>query len=239
VDGPVTNFVVLANPLHGTLSGVAPNLTYTPATNYFGPDSLAFSVNDGSLTSAVATVSLTLTNVNDAPTAHPDALTRWMSQGVTTLTANLLTNDVDVDGDTLSLLSVTNPLPAGAWIISSNSSATYWPASGDTNACSFNYIITDDHGGYATGLVAVAAVPDPAGSDVLSLTAEPGATVNVILTGVPGFTYTIQFTDYICDPQWQNLTVTKANGSGELNASDTMPPGSPRRFYRAVRGIAP
>ena len=66
VDGPETNYVVLVGPTNGTLSGVAPNLTYLGASNYFGPDSFTFSVNDGSLTSAVATVSITVLPVNHA-----------------------------------------------------------------------------------------------------------------------------------------------------------------------------
>jgi hypothetical protein len=67
VDGPVTNFVVVAGPTNGLLSGTAPNLSYSPATNYSGVDSLSFQVDDGSLTSAVATVSLNVMPVNDAP----------------------------------------------------------------------------------------------------------------------------------------------------------------------------
>lgn len=58
----VTTFQVVTNPTRGTLSGVAPNLTYTPQANYTGPDSLSFRVTDGANTSAVATVSLTVYN---------------------------------------------------------------------------------------------------------------------------------------------------------------------------------
>ena len=71
LDGPLTNFVVLTPPVHGTLSGTAPNLTYLGATNYFGPDDFTFRTDDGSLTSAVATATITLINVNDAPLANP------------------------------------------------------------------------------------------------------------------------------------------------------------------------
>src|SRR5207249_9273472 len=69
-DGPVTNFTVVAMPTNGVLSGTAPNLTYTPNANFNGGDSFTFKVNDGSLTSAVATVSITVTAVNDAPVAN-------------------------------------------------------------------------------------------------------------------------------------------------------------------------
>jgi len=61
-------FEVTVSPAHGSLSGSGANLTYTPNTNYSGPDSFQFTVRDAgdgsaaSLTSAAATVSIT---VND------------------------------------------------------------------------------------------------------------------------------------------------------------------------------
>src|SRR5204863_165100 len=59
----------VSTPLHGTLTGTAPNLTYTPVTDYNGADSFTFKVNDGTVDSASATVSITVTAVNDAPVA--------------------------------------------------------------------------------------------------------------------------------------------------------------------------
>ena len=66
-------FTVTVQPLHGTLSGTAPNVTYTPNLNYNGPDSFKFTVTDTGdgpsppLTSAAATISITVNAVNDAP----------------------------------------------------------------------------------------------------------------------------------------------------------------------------
>ncbi len=69
-DGDALSFAVAAGPAHGTLSGVAPNLTYTPAADYHGPDSFTFTASDGQATSAPATVSVTVTSVNDLPRAE-------------------------------------------------------------------------------------------------------------------------------------------------------------------------
>jgi PKD repeat protein len=66
-DGNPLSYAVVGGPMHGTLSGTAPALTYTPAANYFGSDSFTFKVNDGTVDSAPATISLTVTSVNDAP----------------------------------------------------------------------------------------------------------------------------------------------------------------------------
>ena len=51
---------VTSSPAHGTLSGTAPDLTFTPTAGYTGSDSFTFNVNNGSLTSASATVSLNI-----------------------------------------------------------------------------------------------------------------------------------------------------------------------------------
>jgi uncharacterized repeat protein (TIGR01451 family) len=64
VDGNTLSFVVLTPPAHGTLSGNPPDLTYTPAAGYTGPDSLTFKANDGLVDSNVATVSITVTPIN-------------------------------------------------------------------------------------------------------------------------------------------------------------------------------
>jgi hypothetical protein len=68
---PLT-YTVTTAPVHGTLTGTAPKLTYTPAAGYFGPDSLQFKVNNGLLDSAVATVTI---DVVGTPTAQDQTVT--------------------------------------------------------------------------------------------------------------------------------------------------------------------
>ena len=60
-DGNTLTYAVVTSPAHGSLSGSAPNLTYTPAANYHGSDSFTFKVNDGTEDSATVTVSITVT----------------------------------------------------------------------------------------------------------------------------------------------------------------------------------
>jgi len=67
-EGSNLTYAVVANPIFGTIStGTGAMRTYTPAANYNGTDSFTFSVNDGLTNSAAATVSITITAVNDAP----------------------------------------------------------------------------------------------------------------------------------------------------------------------------
>jgi len=104
-DGNTLSYTVETQPSHGTLSGTAPNLTYTPTANYNGDDSFSFKVNDGLVDSATATVSITVSSVNDTPTATPQSITvdEDSSSNAITLAG------VDSDGDTLSYTVETQP----------------------------------------------------------------------------------------------------------------------------------
>ncbi|MEI6604594.1 MAG: Ig-like domain-containing protein [Verrucomicrobiota bacterium] len=67
VDLNTLSYTVVTQPAHGTLSGTAPNVTYSPSTNYFGPDNFTFKVNDGTVDSAPATVTITVTPSTTLP----------------------------------------------------------------------------------------------------------------------------------------------------------------------------
>ena len=59
-DGDLLTYTLLTQPSHGTLSGTAPKLLYTPAAGYLGPDSFTFVADDGDGPSLPATVSITV-----------------------------------------------------------------------------------------------------------------------------------------------------------------------------------
>ncbi|MEO7254600.1 MAG: Ig-like domain-containing protein [Casimicrobium sp.] len=71
-EGSPLTFAVVSQPTHGTLTGAAPNLTYTANGTYGGPDSFTFRANDGVVDSADGTVTIdvklppTITSVNNA-----------------------------------------------------------------------------------------------------------------------------------------------------------------------------
>ena len=60
VDGDSLTYNIVDSPWHGTLSGIAPDLTYTPEEGYSGEDSFTYTANDGELDSELATVSITV-----------------------------------------------------------------------------------------------------------------------------------------------------------------------------------
>ena len=69
VDGDALVYSVQSGPTNGLLSGDAPNLTYTPSSDYFGSDSFDFVASDAEGASLPATVSITVTSVMPAKSA--------------------------------------------------------------------------------------------------------------------------------------------------------------------------
>ncbi len=106
IETPVANLNlrIVAAPEHGTLSGTAPNLIYTPDVNFNGADRFTFTANDGALDSNLATIELQVLAVNDAPVAIRQQLT---ADNATPLRITL--GATDVDNDTLSFDIIANP----------------------------------------------------------------------------------------------------------------------------------
>jgi hypothetical protein len=75
-DGDLLTFTVASQPANGTLTGAAPNLTYTPNTGFTGTDSFTYTANDGEDTSNVATVTITVN-----PVVAPDPRFEFVAGG--------------------------------------------------------------------------------------------------------------------------------------------------------------
>ncbi|GEM_PF-1042995 len=117
VEGDALNYSIAVAPANGTLTGVAPNLNYIPNANFNGTDNFSFRVNDGSVDSNTATVSITVNPVNDAPAANagPDQ-TAFVGDTIV-LDASTST---DVDGDLLSYFWQPLIRPVGSTIVLSD-----------------------------------------------------------------------------------------------------------------------
>src|SRR5262249_32431918 len=132
VDGDPWTYAIVAAPTHGTLSGVAPAVTYTPAAGYFGPDSFTFKANDGTVDSNIATVSLTVVHVNHAPVAAAQSVsTNQDTAKAITLTAT------DADGDVLTYAIVLGP--THGTLSGTAPNVTYTPARGYFGPDSFTF----------------------------------------------------------------------------------------------------
>ncbi|HVE69777.1 MAG TPA: DNA/RNA non-specific endonuclease [Thermoanaerobaculia bacterium] len=102
-------YTIVSGPSHGTLSGSGAAQTYTPAPDYFGSDSFTFRVSSGSLTSTLATMSITVYDVNDAPSVSLSAPSAAVEGS--TVTASVAASDVDGDGLTYTWTVTKNGAP--------------------------------------------------------------------------------------------------------------------------------
>src|SRR5690606_8949048 len=106
VDGDALTYSIVTAPNadHGTVSITGNKATFTPKANWNGTTSFTYRASDGELNSNTATVSVTVTPVNDAPVANNVSITTAEdTAGVATLLGT------DVDGDTLTYSVVTAP----------------------------------------------------------------------------------------------------------------------------------
>src|SRR6185436_11017127 len=107
-----------------------------PAANYNGSDSFTYKANDGQADSGIATVSIAITPVNDAPVAVNDSYTTAEDTALNVVVPGVLANDSDVDGDTLSAVWVSQPTH-GTLSLNRNGSFSYVPAANYNGLDSF------------------------------------------------------------------------------------------------------
>src|SRR5207247_1368206 len=109
IDGNPLAAVLNSGPANGRLTlNANGSFTYTPNANFNGTDSFTYQANDGTASSNVATVTLTVTPVNDAPVATGDGYSTSEDTPLT-VAAGVVANDTDTDGDPLSAVLVSGP----------------------------------------------------------------------------------------------------------------------------------
>ncbi len=134
---PLT-FETGTGPSHGTLSGTAPVLTYTPDSGYTGSDSFEFRAYDGDLYSGWVSVSITVNavSVNTAPTADAQSVTVYFETSKSvTLTGS------DPEDDPLSFTVTADP--AHGILTGTVPDLVYTPDAGYTGGDSFMFKVND------------------------------------------------------------------------------------------------
>jgi VCBS repeat-containing protein len=178
VDGDtltVTQFVINGNTYAAGLTATLPqgtltigtngDYTFTPAPNYNGPVPVAtYTLTDGHV-STTATLTLAVTAVPDAPVANDDTASTTIN---TPITVDVLNNDTDGDGDTLT---VSNPVLAnpaqGTVSVDATGHLVFTPANNFSGAVQIQYTVTDPSGlsDTATLTVNVGTNTPPTGAD--------------------------------------------------------------------------
>jgi hypothetical protein len=162
-DITVTGITVLANDTDGdgdtlTITGVSSTdgtpttdgttIDYTPAPNSNGAHTITYTIDDGTGLMDTATVSVTVNPLPDAPVANDDIGGGYSTTtGVAFTTANVTTNDTDVDSP-IDSTSVTVISTTTTGVLTNNADGTfdYAPNASYSGTDSFTYEITDAGG---------------------------------------------------------------------------------------------
>lgn len=132
----------------GTASLSGGNVSYTPASNYFGSDTFTYTLADSAGGVSVGTVSVTVGPINDLPIAGTDSATAITNATTTIALVDLLQNDspgpANESAQTLSITAVSaTPNTHGTVALNGTSSISYTPIAGYSGAASFQYTLQD------------------------------------------------------------------------------------------------
>lgn len=179
-EGGSLSFNLVTMPINGELALNGNQFTYTPNQNYFGDDSFTFVVKEGALTSLATKVSLTVTAVNDPPSATD---TSFLLDEDTELLMTL--GIVDIDNELLTI-NIETQTVNGVLAINADNSVTYIPDLNFNGSDSFVFTANDDEFATleTTVLLSVAPVNDiPTLFESTQLTVLAGSELEFDLLG--------------------------------------------------------
>ncbi|MFD1602139.1 Ig-like domain-containing protein, partial [Flavobacterium artemisiae] len=182
VDGNTLTAVLVSGPANGTLTlNANGSFTYIHNGSETTTDSFTYRANDGTASSNIATVTITVTPVNDAPIASNDSYTVAEGGTLTVTAANsILSNDTDAENNPLTAILVTSP-SHGTLTLNSNGTFTYTHDGSETTTDSFTYRANDGtaSSNIATVTITVTPVNDAPVASNDSYTVAEGGTLTV------------------------------------------------------------
>ncbi|MEA5539546.1 Ig-like domain-containing protein, partial [Limnoraphis robusta Tam1] len=159
-------------------------VTFVPETGFTGNSTINYTVQDNNGTpSAPAAINITVNAPgNQPPNAVDDSATTGFN---TPITLNVLGNDTDPEGNSLSIADIQQDTDNGGQVVIENGQLIYTPPAGFTGNDSFSYTISDGQGGTDTAIVTI-TVEEPANTapdavnDERSTRSDTAITINVL-----------------------------------------------------------
>ncbi|MBN9524364.1 tandem-95 repeat protein, partial [bacterium] len=225
----------VTNPANGTLT-VNPTtgaFTYTPNASFNGTDSFTFKANDGTADSNVATVSLTITAVNDVPVAQGQAVSTDEDAPVGGQLAA-----TDVDSPALTFAVVANPANGTLTVNPATGAFTYTPNANFAGTDSFTFKANDGSADSNVATVSITVrplndVPVAAGQSVTTAEDTPvGGMVTATDVESAALTYAV-----VTGPAHGTLTLNPATGAFTYTPNANFH-GSDSFTFRASDGTA-
>ena len=163
---------------HGSLVAFADgSFTYTPDPGFQGTDGFSYRMRDASNHfSDPVTVTLTVLEGNRGPIGIPDAFATRMNTALSIVAPGFLANDLDLDGEAITAVSIDRNVSHGALAAFADGSFSYAPNPGFSGQDSFSYRMRDASNNFSDPIPVVITVIDPDGAcvDDLAARAKPG-----------------------------------------------------------------
>ncbi len=199
---------------NGTATIVEGNLNFTPATNFFGSAIFTVTGTDSDGAARVATLTVNVTPVNDAPvpfsgtlSAVEDASLVLIGTGAPTdLISSSNPGPGEAAGQSVRLISIQSPTAQGGTITTANGVTTYRPATNFFGSDSFTYTISDNGSPELTAIGTV-TVNVSGVNDAPIAVADTGETARFVVLGIN-----------VANP----LAVMRNDSAGPFEVNDTI-----------------
>ena len=181
IEGSALTYSLVSGPSNGGLTlNSDGTFSYSPNSNFNGTDSFTFVTNDGELDSAIATVSLNIAAVNDAPNADAASFSGSEDSPV-----NGMLSGSDIEGSALTYSLVSGPSNGGL-TLNSDGTFTYSPNSNFNGSDSFTFVTNDGELDSATATVSldIAAVNDAPNADAASFSIAENSATGIVVGSV-------------------------------------------------------
>jgi VCBS repeat-containing protein len=184
-DDPLTA-ILLSNVTNGLLNFNSDGgFSYTPDINYAGTDIFTYKANDGLENSTSATVTITITQVNDPPIANDDYYSTNEDTTLNIGAPGVLQNDTDIESDPLTA-TLVDDVSNGVLNLNSNGGFIYTPSNNYYGADTFTYKANDDseESNTATVTITINPINDPPTANDDSYSIDEDTTLNIAAPGV-------------------------------------------------------
>jgi len=181
--GPVASVALVAQPTHGTASVSGLNVIYTPAANYFGPDSFTYTDTGAGGVSPAATVSITVTPLA-APTAAALSASAASGQSVN------IDATAGATGAPFTVAAIATQPQNGTASVNGQV-LTYTAPANFSGIATFTYTLANAFGVSTPATATVTVNPAPIALGVINVTVKAGGETSVDLTqGASGGPFT-------------------------------------------------
>jgi VCBS repeat-containing protein len=202
------------------------SFTYTPSLDFDGTDIFTYRSTDGTQYSNVATVTITVNPLNDAPVAIDDSAATVQDIAVV---IGVLLNDTDADGDALTVSAKTDGTFGTVVINGDNTTVTYTPIAGYTGTDTFTYTASDGTADSNSATVTVTVNP-PVNEPPVAKNDYVATTVNVPV--IIHLTDNDSDADGTIDPTSVVVMTQPARGGSVLNHNNGTVTFTPKKNYK-------